>query len=169
MVDSSWNGTAPIDASSGDHTHHRLSRAGNRRINRTLHIMAVVQLRNGTEGRRYYRRKLAAGKNTTEAMRCLKRRLSDVVYRQMTRDATAAEAAREDTWGRLLTLARPTTIPASALGRSQFRTRHTRRYAPAAAPQNPLIDMERSHERTFVRHLARVRRTSRRLRQASQG
>ncbi|WP_234040263.1 transposase [Micromonospora coerulea] len=42
----SWNGTAPLDASSGDQKRHRLSRAGNRRINRTLHIMAVVQLRN---------------------------------------------------------------------------------------------------------------------------
>ena len=47
----SWNGTAPIDASSGDHVRHRLSRAGNRQINRTLHIMATVQLRNPTEGR----------------------------------------------------------------------------------------------------------------------
>jgi transposase len=81
----SWNGTAPIDASSGDQNRHRLSRAGNRRINRVLHIMAVVQLRNDTEGRRYYRRKLAQGKTTMEAMRALKRRLSDIVYRQMTR------------------------------------------------------------------------------------
>ena len=83
----SWNGTAPIDASSGDQNRHRLSRAGNRRINRVLHIMAVVQLRNDTEGRRYYRRKLAAGKTTMEAMRALKRRLSDVVFRQMAADA----------------------------------------------------------------------------------
>jgi transposase len=83
----SWNGTAPIDVSSGDQNRHRLSRAGNRRINRVLHIMAVVQLRNDTEGRRYYRRKLAEGKTTMEAMRALKRRLSDVVYRQMTTDA----------------------------------------------------------------------------------
>jgi transposase len=82
----SWNGTAPIDASSGDQNRHRLSRAGNRRINRVLHIMAVVQLRNDTEGRRYYRRRLAQGKTTMEAMRALKRRLSDVVYRQMTAD-----------------------------------------------------------------------------------
>jgi transposase len=51
----SWNGTAPIDASSGEQTRHRLSRAGNRRINRMLHIMAIVQLRNDTEGRAYYR------------------------------------------------------------------------------------------------------------------
>jgi transposase len=85
----SWNGTAPLDASSGDQTRHRLSRAGNRRINRVLHIMAVVQLRHDTEGRRYYRRKLAAGKTSMEAMRCLKRRLSDLVYQQMVNDAKA--------------------------------------------------------------------------------
>src|SRR5213075_2759715 len=83
----SWNGTAPLDASSGDQQRHRLSRAGNRRINRVLHIMAVVQLRHDTEGRAYYRRKLAAGKSPMEAMRSLKRRLSNVVYQQMTRDA----------------------------------------------------------------------------------
>ncbi|MEU7906390.1 IS110 family transposase [Actinoplanes sp. NPDC049118] len=83
----SWNGTAPIDASSGDQNRHRLSRAGNRRINRVLHIMAVVQLRRDTEGRRYYRRKLAAGKTPMEAMRALKRRLSDIVYRRMVADA----------------------------------------------------------------------------------
>ena len=65
----SWNGTAPIDASSGDQHRHRLSRAGNRRINRVLHIMAIVQLRHDTEGRAYYRRKLAAGKTPMEAMR----------------------------------------------------------------------------------------------------
>jgi transposase len=87
----SWNGTAPIDASSGDQNRHRLSRAGNRRINRALHIMAVVQLRNDTEGRAYYRRKLAAGKTPMEALRALKRRLSDVVYRQMVNDAKTVE------------------------------------------------------------------------------
>jgi len=65
----SWNGTAPLDASSGEQHRHRLSRAGNRRINRVLHIMAVVQLRTDTEGRRYYDRKVAAGKSSMEAMR----------------------------------------------------------------------------------------------------
>lgn len=82
----SWNGTAPLDASSGDQNRHRLSRAGNRRINRVLHIMAVVQLRHDTLGRAYYRRKLAAGKTPMEAMRALKRRLSDVVYHQFVLD-----------------------------------------------------------------------------------
>jgi transposase len=86
----SWNGTAPIEASSGEQSRHRLSRAGNRRINRVLHIMAVVQLRHDTEGRAYFRRKLAAGKTPMEAMRCLKRRLSDVVYKQMLADAKKA-------------------------------------------------------------------------------
>jgi transposase len=92
----SWNGTAPIDASSGDQHRHRLSRAGNRRINRVLHIMAIVQLRHDTDGRAYYRRKIAAGKTSMEAMRCLKRRLSDAVYRQMTADAEAAAAVNSE-------------------------------------------------------------------------
>jgi transposase len=73
----SWNGTASIDASSGDQHRHRLSRAGNRRINRVLDIMAVVQLlRNDIEGRAYYRRKIAAGKTPMEAMRSAVRSLA---------------------------------------------------------------------------------------------
>ena len=83
----SCNGTAPLDASSGDQNRHRLSRAGNRRINRAPHITAVAQPRPDTEGRRHFRRKLAAGKTPMEAMRAWKRRLSDVVYRQMMTDA----------------------------------------------------------------------------------
>jgi transposase len=84
----SWTGTAPIDASSGEHIRHRLSRAGNRRMNHMLHVAAIVQLRNDTEGRAYYRRKRAT-KTNMEALRCLKRRLSDVVYRQLVADNTA--------------------------------------------------------------------------------
>jgi transposase len=86
----SWNGTAPIDASSGDQVRHRLSRAGNRQINRTLHIMATVQLRNATEGRAYYDRKKAAGKTSMESMRALKRRLSNIVYNTLLDDAARA-------------------------------------------------------------------------------
>jgi transposase len=85
----SWNGTAPIDASSGDQVRHRLSRKGNRQINRVLHIMARVQIRNPSEGRDYYERKKADGKAPMEAMRCVKRRLSDIVYQQMLNDALA--------------------------------------------------------------------------------
>jgi transposase len=82
----SWTGTAPLDASSGEQNRHRLSRAGNRRMNHVLHVAAIVQIRHDTEGRAYYRRKLAAGKTPMEALRCLKRRLSDVVYRQLVAD-----------------------------------------------------------------------------------
>ncbi len=85
----SWTGTAPIDASSGEHVRHRLSRAGNRRLNHVLYMAQLVQLRNDTEGRAYYRRKLSQGKTSMEAMRCLRRRLSDVVYRQLVADAKA--------------------------------------------------------------------------------
>ena len=56
-------------------------------MNHVLHVAAIVQIRHDTEGRAYYRRKLAAGKTPMEALRCLKRRLSDVVYRQLVADA----------------------------------------------------------------------------------
>ena len=92
----SWTGTAPLDASSGEQIRHRLSRAGNRRMNHVLHIAAIVQLRNDTEGRAYYRRKVAAGKTPLEALRCLKRRLSDVIYRPPgRRRPTARRRSRE--------------------------------------------------------------------------
>jgi Transposase IS116/IS110/IS902 family len=82
----SWTGTAPIDASSGTHIRHRLSRAGNRRINHALYMAGIVQLRTDTTGRRYYRHRLADGKTPMEAMRRLRCRLSDVVYRQLAAD-----------------------------------------------------------------------------------
>jgi transposase len=89
----SWTGAAPIDAYSGDHVRHRLSRGGNRQINRVLHIMATVQLRTPTEGRAYFDRKKAAGKSSMEAMRCLKRRLSDLVFRTMLGDYVAGRTS----------------------------------------------------------------------------
>jgi transposase len=102
----SWTGTAPIEASSGEHVRHRLSRAGNRRMNHMIHIAAATQIRLNTEGRRYYRRKLAAGKTRMEAMRCLKRRISDALYRQLLADArrpahsNAPEPSEADPGGR---------------------------------------------------------------------
>jgi hypothetical protein len=95
----SWTGTAPIDASSGEQIRHRLSRAGNRRLNHVLYIAAVVQIRHDTPGRAYYRRKLAEGKTPLEALRCLRRRLSDVVYRQLVADAQEADQAGQDEAG----------------------------------------------------------------------
>jgi transposase len=89
----SWTGTAPLDASSGEQNRHRLSRAGNRRMNHMIHIAAVTQLRLDTDGRAYYRRKRTEGKKPLEAMRCLKRRISDAIYRQLLADAQRAADA----------------------------------------------------------------------------
>ena len=60
-----------------------------------IHIAAVTQLRLDTEGRDYYRRKRAAGKKPQEALRCLKRRISDAIYKQLVADAARAEAGPE--------------------------------------------------------------------------
>ena len=82
----SWNGTAPLDASSGNQQRHRLSRVGNRRINRVLHMMAIVQLRHPGDGRTYYERRRAGGMPSLMAVRALKRRLSNIVYARMLAD-----------------------------------------------------------------------------------
>jgi transposase len=82
----SYTGTAPLDASSGDVQRHRLSRAGNRQLNHALHIVALSQCRYDERGRAYYARKLAAGKGSKGALRCLKRRLSDAVFRRLIDD-----------------------------------------------------------------------------------
>ena len=89
----SWTGTAPLDASSGEQNRHRLSRAGNRRINHMIHIAAISQIRLDTDGRAYFRRKRADGKSKLEALRCLKRRISDARYRQLIADAEQAQFA----------------------------------------------------------------------------
>jgi transposase len=89
----SWTGTAPLG--------HLLRRPDpppalpgrGRRLNHVLHIAAIVQIRQDTEGRAYYRRKLAESKTPMEALRCLKRRISDAVYRQLLTDAQAAASA----------------------------------------------------------------------------
>ncbi|WP_138759768.1 IS110 family transposase [Modestobacter altitudinis] len=86
------NGTAPIPASSGRTTRHRLNRSGNRTLNRVLYTMAITQIRADTEGRAYYLRKRAEGKTGREALRCLKRRLSDVVYKTLHEDLAAGRA-----------------------------------------------------------------------------
>jgi transposase len=86
----SANGTAPVSASSGRTQRHRLNRGGNRRLNRALHVIALTQTQHEPRAVRYLERKRAEGRTRREAMRCLKRRLSDVVYRRLLADAMAA-------------------------------------------------------------------------------
>ena len=67
-----YNGTAPIEVSSGNRKIYRLSRRGNRRLNHAVHMAAVTQIRyRHSDGRAYYDRKLAEGKTPKEALRCL--------------------------------------------------------------------------------------------------
>ncbi len=81
-----YNGTAPIEVSSGGKKRHRLSMRGNRVLNHAIHMAAVTQIRHDTPGRVYYDRKIAEGKTKKEALRALKRRISNTVYRQLITD-----------------------------------------------------------------------------------
>ena len=80
------NGTAPIPASSGSQQRVRLNRGGNRQLNAGLHRVAITQLRLNGRGKLYVERQMAAGHTKTEALRALRRRLSDEVYRLLWRD-----------------------------------------------------------------------------------
>jgi transposase len=84
----SYNGTAPVEFSSGGRTVHRVSERGCRMLNHALHMAAITQLRQpDTEGRIYFERRVSEGKTKKEAIRSLKRHLSNVVYRQLLLDA----------------------------------------------------------------------------------
>jgi transposase len=86
-----YNGTAPIEVSSGKRTVHRLSRRGSRRLNHAIHMAAVTQIRNPrSEGRVYFGKKLAEGKTRKEALRSLKRHVSDAVFACLQADAAQA-------------------------------------------------------------------------------
>ena len=83
-----YNGTAPVEFSSGGRVVHRPSERGNRQLNHALHLAAICQIRQPhSAGRAYFERKLAEGKTKREAVRALKRRISDAVYRQLLVDA----------------------------------------------------------------------------------
>jgi transposase len=83
----SYSGTAPVEASSGEVVRHRLSLAGNRHLNYALHMVAVCQARSDVRGGVYYRKKIAEGKSRKEALRCLKRRISDAVFASLVADS----------------------------------------------------------------------------------
>jgi transposase len=81
-----YNATAPIEASSGPKKRHRLNPNGNRQLNHAIHLAAVTQVAHDTPGRAYYLHKQTQGKSRKEAMRCLKRRISDAVYQRLRAD-----------------------------------------------------------------------------------
>jgi len=83
----SYSGTAPLAASRGEVVRHRLSLAGNRKLNYALHMVATCQARSDARGGTYYRKKIEEGKSHKEALRCLKRRISDAVFRNLMADS----------------------------------------------------------------------------------
>ena len=85
------NGTAPLPVWSGNKQRYRLSRTGNRQLNLALHRIALTQARHHPDAQRYLARRRANGNTPTEAIRALKRRLSDVVYRALLADASTAQ------------------------------------------------------------------------------
>jgi transposase len=88
-----YNGTAPVEVSSGNRKIHRLSLRGNRRVNHAIHMAAITQIRHRhSEGRAYYEKKLAEGKTGKEALRCLKRQISDAIFARLQADARQASA-----------------------------------------------------------------------------
>jgi hypothetical protein len=94
------NGTAPVEVSSGNRKICRLSRRGNRRLNHAIHMAAVTQIRYpGSEGRVYYDKKLAEGKTPKEALRCLKRQVSNAIFACLQADARRAAARAGDPGG----------------------------------------------------------------------
>lgn len=88
-----YNGTAPREYSSGGVETRRLSRAGNRKLNHALHVIALSHKRYDQRGSEYYARKLADGKGKKGALRCLKRRLSDAIFRILADERAQREAA----------------------------------------------------------------------------
>jgi transposase len=86
-----YNGTAPVEVSSGEKKIYRLSLRGNRRLNHAIHMAAITQISHAhSNGRAYYERKIAEGKTHKEALRCLKRRISDAIFARLRADVRAA-------------------------------------------------------------------------------
>ena len=121
-------------------------------MNHVIHIAAATQIRLDTPGRAYYRRKLAAGKTPLEAMRCLKRRISDALYRQLRTDATlgtGVDAGPGGHCGATHNPARPASTRTPALRISHFPDPHQRRYPRPPrhgrprrrGPSNPPLDI----------------------------
>jgi transposase len=95
-----YNGTAPIEVSSGPRKIYRLSRRGNRRLNHAIHMAAVTQIgHRHSEGRACYDKKLAEGKTPKEALRSLKRQISNAIFACLQADARRAAARAEGPGG----------------------------------------------------------------------
>jgi transposase len=138
-----YNGTAPIEVSSGPRKVYRLSRRGNRRLNHAIHMAAVTQVRHRhSKGRAYYDKKLAEGKTPKEALRSLKRQVSNAIFACLQADARRAAGG-----------------PGGQQGNGSVAS------AAGLHPQGPAL--RESHSRVLPPHYDRARHPG--VRPASQG
>ena len=148
-----YNGTAPIEVSSGRRKIYRLSRRGNRRLNHAIHMAAVTQVsQRHSDGRAYYERKLAEGKTPKEALRSLKRRLSDTIFARLQADARRAAAGPALTGSPGGQQGNDSIASAAvrhphkpALRPSHSRTRHHPTTQPGPEPTGPDQDTKEKH------------------------
>jgi hypothetical protein len=142
-----YNGTAPIEASSGPRKIYRLSRKGNRRINHAIHMAAVTQVSHPhSPGRAYYDRKIAEGKTGKEALRSLKRRISDIIYAALVADSRLqTKTGPGGHTGNVSNSSAAGSHPATpALRTSHSRTR-TKPTTPASRPRPTPTTARKSH------------------------
>jgi transposase len=144
----SCNGTAPVEVSSGGRKTCRLSRRGNRRLNHAIHMAAVTQIRyRHSKGRAYYEKKLAEGKTPKEALRALKRQVSDAIYAALQADVRKAAAQPGEpgraTGGGSHPSAAGSRPQAPALRESHSRASH-QPTAPPATPADPALALSRT-------------------------
>jgi transposase len=139
-----YTGTAPIEVSSGGRITHRLSRRGNRQLNHAIHIAAITQIRFAhSPGRSFFERKVAEGKTKKEAVRALKRRISDAVYRQLLFDAHAVTGP-----GGQAGTTRQSSAAGSTPRRPALRISHSRTQTNARARRVPPRTPRPSRPRT---------------------
>ena len=134
-----YNGTAPIEVGSGGHSVHRLSRRGNRQLNHAIHMAAITQIRHAhSPGRAYYDRKLAEGKTKKEALRALKRRISDALYERLVADAATKTGPGGQTGTTEQASVTGLTPRQPALRKSHSRTHTERRTRPRHRDHDPV-------------------------------
>ena len=151
-----YNGTAPIEVSSGRRKVYRLSRRGNRRVNHAIHMAAITQIRYAhSEGRAYYDKKVAEGKTSKEALRALKRRISDALFRRLRADARRAATGTAQVTGPGGQAGNGTDASAAGshpecrlFGAATPGPEPTLRPAPAAQPQNRSSQASKKKSRT---------------------
>ena len=147
-----YNGTAPIEVSSGHRKVYRLSRRGNRRHGHAIHMAAITQIRRRhSQGRAYYDKKLAEGKTGKEALRSLKRQVSNAIFACLQADARRAAARAKGPGGQagngsVASVAARTQAPA-------LRTSHSRARSPPYDRDRRLTAWSRprpGHRRPFL-------------------